>query len=183
MESLLDPDSLRNRGAVEFREERTTVERAGFDYFASVDGLVAVGVTNEAGGVLLMNSPHGWRLPYGPVGENENESENEDWVAVGRRIGAELTGVDVSISRAERAARITHRLEGGCEDGGRGGTARETTSYDVVLRSTPVTGEPIDDDPRFGPWDELELDWFDAVPDDAYWNHGDAVDDIRLVLE
>lgn len=172
MEPLLDPDSLRERADVEFREERISAEREGFDYFASIDGLVAVGLTNEAGGVLLMNSPHGWRLPYGPV------DEDEDWVAVGRRVGEELTGVDVTIARTERAARITHRLEDGRED-----DERETTSYDVVLRGTPVRGEPIDDAPTFDPWDELELGWFDAVPDDAYWDHGDAVDDIRLFLK
>ncbi|MCU4743185.1 hypothetical protein [Natronoglomus mannanivorans] len=179
MESLLDPASLRGQEGVEFRDERCVDDREGFDDFASIDGLVAVGITNRAGAILLMNSPHGWRVPYGPV----DPAENEDWVAVGRRIGAELTGVDVSISRAERVGKITHRLEDGFEDGGREGTARETTSYDVVLRSTPVTGEPVADDPSFDPWDDLELEWFDAVPNDAYWDHGDAVDDIRTFLE
>lgn len=169
VDSLLDPDSLRNRADIAFREERSIDEPDGFDYFASLAGMVAVGITNDAGAVLLMNSPHGWRLPYGPV------DTNEDWVVAGQRIVEELTGVSGSISRTERVTRITRRLETDEE--------RKTTSYDVVLRSVPVAGEPVDNDPSFGPWDELEVGWFDTVPEDAYWDHGDAVDDIRSFIE
>lgn len=39
MERLLDPETLRGRGDVEFRTERTADEREGFDYFAAIDGL------------------------------------------------------------------------------------------------------------------------------------------------
>lgn len=117
----------------------------------------------------MMNSPHGWRLPYGPV------DADDDWIAAGRRVGAKLTGDSVTISGVERAAQITRHLAGD--------ETRQTTSYDVVLRTNPVTGKPVADDPHFGPWDELELEWFDAVPEDAYWEHGDAVDDIRPFLE
>jgi hypothetical protein len=47
------------------------------------------------------------------------------------------------------------------------------------LATEPVTGEPVSDSPEFGPWDDVELGWFETVPADAYWEHGDAVDDIR----
>lgn len=169
MDTLTDPSSLRGRTGVEFREEQTVEERNGFDYFSSVDGMLAVGITDEAGAVLLMDSPHGWRLPYGPVGTDE------DWMLVGRNIVEELTGVETPIDCAERVAQIHRRLETDEE--------RTTTSYDVVLRAVPVTGEPVDDDPTFGPWEELEVGWFDTVPEDAYWSHGDAVDDIRFFTE
>ncbi|WP_247005020.1 hypothetical protein [Halosolutus gelatinilyticus] len=169
MESLLNPISLRDRTDVEFGEEQCTDEQDEFDYFESIDGLVAVGVTNAAGAALLMNSPHGWRLPYGPVGADE------DWVLAGQNVGEELTDVSVTIARAERVAQLTRCLANDEE--------RETTSYDVVLRTAPVAGEPVGDDPSFGPWDEVEVDWFDAVPEDAYWSHGSAVDDIRSFLE
>lgn len=169
MESIVDPDSLRERTDIEFREERSTDEQDGFDYFESIDGMVAVGLTNSTGAVLLMNSPHGWRLPYGPV------DMDEDWVLAGQHVGEELTGVSVSITRAERVARITRCLQNEEE--------RKTTSYDVVLRAAPVANDPVADDPSFGPWDELEVDWFNIVPEDAYWSHGDAVDDIRRFLE
>jgi hypothetical protein len=168
MDSLTDPDSLRTRSDVEFREEQTVDDQEGFDYFAAIGGLVAVGVTNHAGAVLLMNSPHGWRLPYGPV------AADEDWLVAGRRLGRTLTGLDVAVDRVERVTRVTHSMETNAE---------EATSYDVVLRMDPVDGEPVGADPSFGPWEEVELGWFDAVPDDAYWQHGDAVDDIELFLE
>lgn len=168
METLPDPSSLRDRSDVGFRAGRTVDEQDEFDYFSAIDGMVAVGLANEAGAVLLMNSPHGWRLPYGPV------DPDEDWVAAGRHLGTELTGVDVAIDRAKRVNEVTHCLE---EDDER------TTSYDVVLGAESVAGEPIADDPSFGPWDELELGWVESVPDDAYWDHGDAVDDIRLFLD
>lgn len=94
--------------------------------------MVAVGITNDRGGVLLTNSPHGWRLPYGPV------NADEDWMLAGQRVAEELTGVGVCIARAERASRVTRCLEN--EEG------RKTTSYDVVLRAVPVAGEPVADD-------------------------------------
>ena len=169
MDSLLNPTSLRSQADVDFREEQSVDEQDEFDYFESIDGLVAVGVTNATGAVLLMNSPHGWRLPYGPV------DTDEDWVLAGQNVSEELTGVSARVTRAERVAQITRCLERDEE--------RKTTSYDVVLRTAPVTGEPVSSDPGFGPWGELEVDWFDAVPEDAYWGHGDAVDDIRLFLE
>ena len=168
MDPLLDPNSLRGRADIDFREGRSVDDRETFDYFASIEGLAAVGLTNEAGAVLLMNGPHGWRLPYGPV------ETDEDWAVVGGRIGEALLGVDVDVSRAERVERTIHCVEDDEE--------RTTTSYDVVLRAVPVTGEPIADDPDFGPWDELEPDWFETVPGDAYWDHGTAVDDIRLFV-
>ena len=169
MDTLLDPSALREREDVEFQTERTVRDEDGFEYFSSVAGLAAVGITNEEGEVLLMNSPHGWRLPYGPV------DTNEDWATAARRIGAELTGVTVDVAGVERVAEIENRLEGDND--------RETLTYDVIVRIVPVTGEPISSDPGFGPWDELELGWFDAVPDDAYWEHEDAVDDVRTFVE
>lgn len=169
MDSLFDPSSLRGQTAVEFREEQSVDEQEEFDYFESIDGLVAVGVTNAAGAVLLMNSSHGWRLPYGPV------DVDEDWVLAGQNVSEELAGVSVSVIGVERVAQITRYLE--CDG------EHKTTSYDIVLRTDSVTGEPVSDNPGFGPWDELEVDWFDTVPEDAYWGHGDAVDDIRLFLE
>jgi hypothetical protein len=168
MDSLTDPDSLRTRSDVEFREEQTVDDQDGFDYFAAIGGLVAVGVTNHAGAVLLMNSPHGWRLPYGPV------ADDEDWLAAGRRLGETLTDAETAVDRVERVAQVTHSTTG--DD-------REATSYDVVLRMEPVEGEPLGTDPSFGPWKEVELEWFDAVPDDAYRDHGDAVEDIQLFVE
>ncbi|SEO57350.1 hypothetical protein SAMN04487948_103298 [Halogranum amylolyticum] len=168
MDSLSDPNALRTRSDVAFSEERTVDDREGFDYFAAIGGLVVVGITNHTGAVLLMDSPDGWRLPYGPV------ADDEDWLAAGRRLGETLTDAKIAVDRVERVKRVTHSTKG--DD-------REATSYDVVLRMRPVEGEPLGVDPTFGPWDELETEWFDAVPDDAHWDHDDAVDDIRLFVD
>lgn len=168
MDSLRAPGSLRNRADVEFREEQSTADSDSIEYFASIDGLLAIGVTNDAGAVLLMDSPHGWRLPYGPVGVDE------DWIEAGHRIGQDLTGIDVEIAGVERVGEITY-----CEEDDDG---REVTSYDVVVGTEPLEGEPLAVDPGFGPWDDLELGWFASIPHDAYWDHGDAVDDIRSII-
>lgn len=164
---LTDPESLRDHPDVEFREERTVTQQTSFDYFASIDGLAAVGITNEEGAILLMNSPHGWRLPYGPI------NPEEDWITGSQRIGENLTGVTITVSGVERVAKITHYIEG---------SRHESITYDVIFRAVPLTGQPVASSPSFGPWDELELEWFDTVPEDAYWEHGDAVDDIRLFI-
>lgn len=167
MDSLLDPDSLRNRDDITFRGEQSVDDQDDFEYFDAISGMAAVGILNERGEILLMNSPHGWRLPYGPV------EAGADWVTVGRRYGTVMTGVDIMIRRVERATEISRRLKGGSE---------ETTSYDVVLSSVPVEGQPVASTPAFGPWNTVEVAWFSDLPDDAYWEHGDVVEDIRRFL-
>ncbi|WP_248905814.1 hypothetical protein [Halocatena marina] len=167
MKSFSDPECLRKRRGIAFEKERIVCERDEFDYFASLSGLAAVGVTNKRGAVLLMDSTHGWRLPYGPV------DPGKDWLTAGSQMSETLTGVEVSVTSVERVSKLIRRLEGSEE--------LSTVSYDVVLRLTPVTGEPIADDPSFGPWDEVELGWFDTIPEDAYWDHESAVDDIHSI--
>lgn len=168
MDSLRDPAALHSRANVAYREEDTENEPDAFEYFEGIDGLAVVGVTNDDGAVLLMDSPHGWRLPYGPVGAEA------DWVAASERIGEELTGAATTITGVER---VNHVARTHAEDG------RTTTSFDVVLRAAPVAGTPVSADPGFGPWEDLNVQWFDDVPEDAYREHGDVVDDIRLFLE
>ena len=168
MDPIFDPESLRTDSDVAFRDERTVEDRADVDYFASIGGLVAVGITNHDGAVLLMGSPHGWRLPYGPVGDDE------DWLAAGRRLSETLTGVDCATDRVERVSRVARSTEDG---------DHEATSFDVVLRMEAVDGEPLGDDPAFGPWETLDLGWFERVPSDAYWDHGDVVDDIERFVD
>jgi hypothetical protein len=168
MDSLPDPGSLRGRSDTPFREEQSVAERNDFEYFDSIGGMVAVGVLGEGDEVLLMNGPHGWRLPYGTV------EAGADWVTVGERYATAMTGVDIEVRSVERVTEVTRRLEGGRD---------ETTNHDVVLRTAPVRGHPIAATPAFGPWDDVEVEWFSGVPGDAYWDHGDAVDDIRRCLE
>ena len=169
MDALHDPSTCREDTDVEFSEAETTDGRDAFDYFDGVSGLVAVGVTNDAGAVLLMESPHGWRLPYGAV-----ESE-ADRLATAETIGETLTGVPVTADRVERVTQITHRL--------RTDEAQTAVSYDAAVGTEPIDGDPVADDPTFGEWEDLKLGWFDAVPDDAYHAHGSATDDIERFVE
>ena len=169
MDELRDPSTLRGEPGVEYTEARTTDSADAFEYYADIEGLVAVGVTNDAGAVLLMDSPHGWRLPYGDV------PGGTDWLARVADIAATITGVDAAAAEVLRVSAVTHEL--------RSDTERTATSYDAVVGTEPVDGEPVAADPTFGEWSNLELAWFDEVPDDAYHAHGDAVDDIEYFLE
>lgn len=166
MDALSDPERRRTDADVASSDETAVDDADAFDYFDSIAGMVAVGVTDD-GAVLLMESPHGWRLPYTTV------APGEDWVAVAEEFAAALTGDAPAVDAVERVARITHRVEGG---------DRETTTHDVVVGTDPVDGRPVADDPAFGPWDELTVAWFESVPDDAYWDHEDAVADIERFL-
>mgnify|MGYP000150208188 CR=1 FL=1 len=169
MDELRDPSTLRDEPGVEYTEARTTDGDDAFEYYSEIEGLVAVGVPNDADAVLLMDSPHGWRLPYGAV------PGGADWLARAGEIAETLTGVETAADEVLRVSAVTHEL--------RSDTERTATSYDAVVGVEPVAGEPVADDPTFGEWSELDLAWFDEVPDGAYHAHGDAVDDIEYFLE
>ncbi|MFB6139599.1 MAG: NUDIX domain-containing protein [Halosimplex sp.] len=169
MDGLRDPSTLRDDPGVEYVETRTTDGADAFEYFDEVAGLVAVGVTNESKAVLLMDGPHGWRLPYGHV------DAGADWAARAAAIAETLTGVETDAAEVLRVTEVTHELRSDAD--------RTATSHDAVLGVEPVSGEPVAEDPTFGEWTDLELAWFDEVPDDAYHAHGDAVDDIEYFLE
>jgi hypothetical protein len=74
MDSLFDPDTLRCRPRITFREEQSVDDEDDFEYFRSIVGLVAIGILSARGEILLMNSPHAWRIPHGPV------ESGADWV-------------------------------------------------------------------------------------------------------
>ncbi|MFC7142207.1 hypothetical protein ACFQMA_20510 [Halosimplex aquaticum] len=169
MDAIRDPATLREEPDVEYSETRTTDGQDAFDYFDGIAGLVAIGITNDEGAVLLMDSPHGWRLPYGHV------DAGSDWLARTEEIGEMLTGVPVRAAEVLRVSEITHELRTDAD--------QTATSFDAVVGTDPVDGEPLAHDPTFGEWETLELDWFDEVPEDAYHTHADAVDDIEYFLE
>ncbi|MFC7234437.1 NUDIX domain-containing protein [Halosegnis marinus] len=160
-------ERVRDRDDVEYLAETTTDEDGTWAYFAGIDGLVAVGVTNDDGAVLLMESAHGWRLPYGPV------EEGEDPLAVARRIAGTLTGVEVEDADFERVTEFTRE---------HATTGETTTSFDAVVRVAPVAGEPTAGNPDFEPWEDLVVGWFAEVPDEAYHEHGSAVSDVERFL-
>ncbi|MFC7226970.1 NUDIX domain-containing protein [Salinirubellus salinus] len=143
MDPSFDVERLRANPSVLTRAEESVEDPEAFSYWDSLAGMVAVGVTNRDGAVLLMDGPHGWRLPYGPV------EPTEEWPAVARRIARAVTGVGPEPSAVDRVSRHTHR---------HADTGRETVTHDVVVRAGPVEGTPIAATPTFGPWDDLTVD-------------------------
>ncbi|WP_255151477.1 hypothetical protein [Halorarius halobius] len=166
MDVLSDPETLRGAAGVASSEETVVDDADALDYFDSIAGMVAIGARSDDA-VLLMESPHGWRLPYTTV------APDDDWVVTAERFAAALTGDAPAVAGIERVARITHHDEDG---------DRVTTTHDVVVGTDPVDGRPVAEAPAFGPWDEMTVAWFESVPDDAYWDHEDAVADVRRFL-
>ena len=167
MESLFDPEDLRDSEDVTFHEETHVVDREEFEAtYEDLESHVAVGVTNDEGEVLLMNDgSHGWTLTAVAV------EPGEDWTAAGRRGVEQLTGVAVELDRPERVRRIDFRPEGDDE--------RRTSMYNVVFRASPVEGRPVADDPDLADESVEDVGWFDEVPAEQ---EGDVADDIRLFV-
>ncbi|MXV63674.1 hypothetical protein GS429_16730 [Natronorubrum sp. JWXQ-INN-674] len=179
-----DPESLRDRETVEFETETRTLSRAEFETARGLENHVAVGVTNESGEVLLVNDgSRGWTVPSVAV------APNEDWDSVGRRMAASLTGVDAELDRPVRVRRVDFQREDDSE--------RRRTTYNIVVRTEPVTGRPIADDPTVGRDEqppgpeedvetkspavgEQELLWLDRVPEGQ---SGEIAADIRSLLD
>lgn len=155
---LLDPEQLRDRTDVLFREATEVVNDASeFNGKAAWAGTVAAGVLDDAGDLLMVNGPEGWRLPASPV------RAGDDWAAVARRRVAQKTGLAVELGRPVRVTRTSYRLSGS--------PRRQTACHEVVFRAAPT------DDPT--PMDQLQRkraseagddwahDWFGALPDGA----------------
>lgn len=138
---------------------RTEYVHEDADYCArDTDGRVVVGVTNDAGEVLLLvdaDRSHAI-LPNCHV-------EDGDWEGVARETVAESTGVPVALHGPSFVRVVDHRLEGEEEP-------RERT-YHVVFAASPEsdgadTPEPSCDDP------EWSAGWYDEVP--VVFDDGDS---------
>jgi hypothetical protein len=169
IDALTDPETLRDRPGIEFREETHTYETADFasirSDLAPIGGWVVVGVTNDEGRVLLMDDgTHGWTLPAVSVRE-------EEWLTKGQRAVEGLTDRAVAIDRVERVRRIDYK-----EDGGDGHVAVRH----VVCRAAPVEGTPVAADPTVGCDGTADADWFDTLPDGS---EGVVADDARLFFD
>lgn len=174
MDSLSDPETLRDREGVEFVEETQASDDPGAfeavrERFETSDGVAVVGVTRDDGALLLVDREDGWLPPGSHV------EPGADWVATGRRAVEEQAGVPVSIEDVERALRIDYRLE---TDGER--PDDEVTAHVVFLRASPAVDEADALDPGVADDDAPAVEWFHAVPDDVDPGHGD---DVRLFLD
>lgn len=187
----LDPESLRDQEDVEFETETQTVTRAEFETAHDLESHVAVGIVNKSDEVLLVNDgARGWTLPAVPVGPDQ------DWESAGRRVIESLTGVDGDLETPVRVRCVEFQQESDA--------SRQFTTYNVVVRTAPVTGRPVAneptvpgrteptgtgaDDPSVPGNDESlpgadtvqDLIWLDRVPEEQ---SGGIAADIRSVLE
>ena len=166
VQSITDPESLRDREDVAFSREAEYPDRETYESLREQsetgDGAALVGVTNDDGKVLLKDTCTGWLAPGG------NVAPGEDWAAVARREAESWTDVAVELDSVERVRRIDHRLEEGEPS-----DVLDDPFYVVFFRASPATGEtaPVDSDDEDAP----DVEWFDEVPEGVDPNHEDDV--------
>ncbi|SIS08696.1 hypothetical protein [Natronorubrum thiooxidans] len=176
-----DPETLCEREEIECETETRAVTRGELEAARDIETHVTVGVVNDGGDVLVSNNgSRGWTLPAAPVGRNEN------WATAARRIAEAATGVGVDLDTPVRVRRVDFQHD----------DTQQHTTYNVVVRTAPVSGRPVGDEPISaaanenpsggndeptapGPALEERL-WVDRVPD----GQADGIEaDVRAVLE
>lgn len=168
MDELTDPLTLTDRADVDVVErtpgltaEEAAEVREAADSWTSH---AAVGVTDDAGRVLLADDGHhGWTLPAGAV------EDGDDYVAAGREQVESLLDAPVEVAGAERVRSTEYRGPDG---------DHVVTVHNVILRAEPESTTDLPESPtnqKYG-----ESGWFDAVPEDV--PEGIAAD-ARLFLD
>lgn len=168
-ESLSDPESLRERDDVPFREE-TSVHDDEDHCSVGIEGRAVVGVTNDDGEVLLTvnEAIPVALLPHEPV------ESGDDWAAAARRAVEGVTDLTVRLDGVELVRDLDHFVEGNDEI--------HTTTHNVVFRASPV--ETGADDFGFPDDCDWSADWFDEFPEDRTDDVGGPVeDDVRLFVD
>ena len=170
MESLSDPEFLRDYDEVEFQTEVEILDEEGFEdaheNLRALDSHVVVGIVNDREEVLLQNDGHhGWTLTAFSV------ESSDDWVVTACNRVKRLTGTAIEINGAERVRRIDYCLESENDP--------RISIYNVVLRASPVEGETIEENPCSPHEDSPELEWFNRVPEEQKES---IKADIRLFL-
>lgn len=163
--TLSDPESLRDREDVEFREE-TRVHDDEDHCAVGIEGRAVVGVTDDDGEVLVIvheEMDHAM-LPNGKV------ESGDDWAAVGRDRVEHLTDLPVDLDGPVRVRKAEHVVEGDEEP--------HTTSYQVVFAASPAA-----DADRVSDGCDWHAGWFDELPEVVADVERPSVDDIRLFVE
>lgn len=162
----LDPGRLREREDVEYAE-RTVVHGDTDHCGADAAGRAIVGVTDDAGAVLVMVDAAG---EYAVL-PNETFDGDEDWQTVARGTAERVAGCPVTLGAVRAVRRVEHVAAGDAEP--------HNTTFQVVVgasadgRTDPSTGG-----------DEGAVDWYDEfpVPLDGEQEHDDTVADVRRFL-
>jgi hypothetical protein len=162
IESLTDPESLRDRSDVPVETTEHVLDAEEFADAADWTSTVIVGVADDSSVLLMNDGHHGWTLPFTDAG-------GEDWLATARQDFSALVGVPLTIDAVEFAR---------CRDVGLD-DADESRQIWAVLVTATTTGDPIPDDPESTD-DGIDLRWADAPPADAA---GPVAADIERVLD
>jgi len=168
--SLTDPATLAKRGDIE--ATTATFEHDGADHCeAEAGGRAVVGVTNDAGEVLL------WVHDAGhAVLPNVVVDAGDDWARAARGAVADAAGVALELDGVERVREVEHVL---AADRDASDACELETTYHVVFAAT-ATDESGDGVEARG--DAWTAGWYDRLP---AANTGErSVDaDVRLFLD
>lgn len=144
--------------------DETTYDHDGPEHCeAAADGRVVVGVTNDAGEVVLtVDQERGYAFVPNAVVEPD-----EQFADVARQTAETLLETTVAVESVHRVRQLTHRVDG---------TPQEQTTH-VVVSATPTerAGDPTT------PADGMTAGWHSELPDgiDAV---GDVATDIGVFL-
>ncbi|UPV76501.1 hypothetical protein M0R89_18375 (plasmid) [Halorussus limi] len=172
IDSLIDPERLRDCEDVPFTEE-TAVHDDRDHCNTDIEGRAVVGVTNDAGEVLLAvhEEESVAMLPHAGV------EPGDDWVAVGRDTVEITTELPFEIDGVAVVREIDHVVEGEDEP--------HATTYGVVFRAS-LACDPeraVVGDPSHPENEHWNAEWFDAVPENTPQGDGLVEDDIRLFVD
>jgi hypothetical protein len=162
---LSDPATLRDDDAVAFRESTAVADAEHFENHAEWDGMAIVGVTDDAGRLLLLrNEDDHAILPHRAV------EPGDDYAAVAREATEEAVDLAVEIEAVERVRHVRYRL--GDDE------SRRTERYDVLFHAVPRTDATPSSDR-----DCWRTVWADEAPENPDWDHENVLEDIRLFLD
>jgi hypothetical protein len=172
LDSLSDPETLRDAEGVRFTHEEAMHDDRDHCN-VDIEGRAVVGVTNDAGEVLLAvhEEESVAMLPHGAV------ESGDDWIAVGRDTVEITTELPFEIDGVAVVREIDHVVEGEDEP--------HATTYGVVFRAS-LSGDPDEEDladpshPENEHWDAA---WFDSVPENTPPGSGLVEADIRLFVD
>lgn len=146
VEPITDHESL--RGRVPFHEETDVVPAETVESLAAAENMAIVGVTNDAGEVLLrrLTPTCSWKLPVALVDEGEEYA-----AAIREHVTETVGGIDL------RAVEGVWHVDARTEDG-----AATATRAFVVFSGT------LDEETIQLPADGVEeAGWFDELPEEA----------------
>jgi len=129
MEALTDPTSLRET-EVEYVEREPEVNESHYAVYEDHAGTVVVGTTDERGRLALLERPESGGL----APSFARVESGADYLAAGREVVCDGTGLDVRIDAVVRVRGHVYRTPDG----------RETTGHDVLLAARPTGDGEID---------------------------------------